>query len=431
MKQAKKFAAINFNNSIDMLVLPMNRAALGYIAEKSEYTTFDSSSTRLALFNTDGEDSKWNALRRFSKPVSRFSTIYSAIIEMADNDNTYIRMNDCEMQISPRLWDYLLHKTNLKWIEENDKLYMIADESIIPEGLVESYVNKNKLVEKDNIDKIYGDDSILRYHYSEYHPEISKQFTRYMDKSQDAVNFGFEAEKVDTKYVNEGIALKLSHDTGFKKELDGSLGSDGFELISPVLPLFNQGIIDECIEPVKNMLNAATNNSCGGHFNISKNGTHSMDLLKKIKGSLPLLYIMYEKRLSNRYCEVKPFSTYLRRPNKYSACYLKSKDIVEIRLFPAIKNNRILQNRIELMRMIMSELYGLSAMKVLLKLADPSSNLHNFVLNILDGDIQKMKEKIVTFRYYSEKYGCGKISLPTLKKVNKMMNAEIFYIPEN
>lgn len=438
-KQSKKFAVLNVENSGDVLVMPLNMSAYHHIVEMTRDRWQDGNGDgdvfeykALNVFNTDYEGTKWEALRRMGKPYRkhRYASIITAAMENTYYDSSaYLRLMDGDVKITSRFFDYIINKTKLKYITEGNNTFIVADDSLIPEGLTESYINKKKLVNKDEITEIYGDISNMRYH-SQYHPEIEKQFTKFMDDSEGAVNFGFEAEKVDEDYVEKGIALQISHETGFKKELDGSLGSEGYELISPVLPLYNQELINDAIKPVADLLNAKTNNSCGGHFNISKNGVQSRDILKKIKGSLPLFYMMYEKRLDNRYCEAKNFAQYLRRPTKYSALYVKSTNILEIRLFPAIKNTRILQNRIELMRIIMGELYGLSAIKVVLKLADPSSSLHKYMLNILGGDMDKLVEKIQKFNAYSIRYGCGKISIPTMKKVNKLLNRQVFTFPE-
>ena len=434
-KQSKKFAVLNVENSRDVIVLPMNMAACDYLMkqrpcdETGDYGT-EEPYKALNVFNTDYEGDAWKPLRRMSRAKSRFASVVTGIWERTFyNSDRYIRMIDGDVKITSNFFNYLINRTNVKYVDEIYGSYIIADDSMIPEGLTESYINAKKLVGKGNIEEIYGDTATMRYHAS-YHPEIEKQFTKFMDSSEGAVNFGFEAEKVDSAFAEKGIALKLSHETGFKKELDGSLGYDGFELISPILPLYKQDVINTSIEPVKDMLNAATNNSCGGHFNISKVGTLSNDILKKIKGSLPLLYMMYEKRLTNRYCEAKKFSSYLRKPTKYSACYLKNSNILEIRLFPAIKNTRVLQNRIDMMRIVMGELYGLSAMKVIIKLADPSSKIHKHVLNILDGDKDKLAEKILLFSKYATAYSCGKISDNSKKKVNKLFGRDLFYIPE-
>lgn len=427
----RKFAVINCNRSSDKVVLPMNQNAMHHILSLNNQELTDMSFQHLNLFTLSyyDNDEKFTSIRRMSKS-KRYSDTITIRLDSSYESNKYLRMVDCNVKVTNRFFETIIQRTNLKWIQEGDDRFILVDDSLIPQGLTESFISKNKLVKKDSILEVYGDTSILSYHYSQWHPEVEKQFTKFMDKSEGAVNFGFEAEKIDSDYCEEGIAMKLAHETGFKKEYDGSLGSDGFELISPILPLFNQQVIDESINPVKYLLDAQSNEKCGGHFNISKNGTSSREILKSIKGSLPILYMMYEKRLDNRYCQVKKFSAYLRNPQKYSACYLKNSNVLEIRLFPAIKNESVLQNRINLTRMMMHELYGKSAIKVLIELANPTSNLHNFILNtILNGSKEKLVQKLIKFAMHSERYGCGKISLPTKKKVNKLMQCEVFHIP--
>jgi len=429
-KSTRKFAVINRQRSNDKFILPMNLDALRHILSLDSEVGEDICLEQINIGYSSSDSYK--PLLRMAK-----NTRWTDVLTVRNRENysyygsyRYMRLIDVDVKITERLFEWMQSYTNLKWIEEDNKQFILVDESMIPEGMTESFVKKNKLVGKDDTQEIYGDASIMSYHYSQWHPEVEKQFTKLMDSTEGAVNFGFEAEKVHEELAEDGIAMKLAHETGYKKEYDGSLGSEGFELISPVLPLFNQQVIDESISPVRELLNADTNDRCGGHINISKNGFNSRDILKAVKGSLPILYMIYEKRMGNRYCEAKKFSTYLRRPQKYSACYLKNNSILEVRLFPAIKNTSVLQNRIELMRMIMGELYGKSAIKVLLELANPTTNLHNFILNrLLNGSRDKMINKIKMFVDLSERYGCGKISMPTKKKINKLMQSEIFNIP--
>jgi len=429
-KSTRKFAVINRQRSNDKFILPMNANALKHMMSLDGAETEDFCLDMFTI-GYNSSDTYKSILRMAN--TTRWSDVYT--VRNRENyeyfsNFRYMRLIDTDVKITTRFFDHMISYTNLKWIEEDNKQFILVDESMIPEGMTESFVRKNKLVSKDDTQEIYGDASIMSYHYSQWHPEVEKQFTKLMDKTEGAVNFGFEAEKVHEELAENGIAMRLAHETGYKKEYDGSLGSEGFELISPILPLFNQQVIDESIAPVTELLNADTNDRCGGHFNISKNGFKSRDILKAVKGSVPLLYMIYEKRMTNRFCEAKNFSTYLRSPRKYSACYLKNDNILEIRLFPAIKNTSILQNRIELMRMIMGELYGKSSMKVLIELSNPTTNLHSFVLNrLLNGNRNKLVNKIKMFVNLSERYGCGKISLPTKKKINKLMQEQIFDIP--
>jgi hypothetical protein len=440
-KLVRKFAVINCTGTDrKKILLPMNESAFNHMLSlRNDTYNSEDENCRLALSTISGGWSE-QSVRENYKSLVRMSgmntNVYGHELRSFCVDNSswsncqYLRLIDKDVKVTSGFFDFLVERTNLKFLEEGNKKFVIVDDSIIPEGLTESFVEKGKLVKKDCMTEIYGDRAILRYHHSHWHPEIEKQFTKFMDKSPEAVNFGFEAEKSSSEFREEGIAMKLAHETGFKKEEDGSLGEYGFELISPILPLYNQQVIDECIAPVTDFLNAGTSDRCGGHFNISMNGIESRDILKGIKGSLPILYSIYEKRIGNSYCPVRNFSTYLRRRDKYQACYLKNMNVLEIRLFPAIKNVKVLQNRIELMRMVMGNLYGKTAMKVLLELANPTTNIHNFLLNVvLNGDVAKFTEKLRLFAKYSEQYGCGKISLACKKKVNKLMQDVVFHIP--
>ena len=442
-KLVRKFAVINCTGSPSdskKILLPMNESAFNHILSLrgDEYDS-QNEECRLSLSTIFGGWSHDTPRKNFESLVRMTglkTARYGAELRSFGIDSCsysrgeYLRMIDKDVKVSRGFFDFVIERTNLKFIQENDKKFILVDESLIPEGLSESFIEKGKLVKKDCTTEIYGDRAILRYHHSNWHPEIEKQFTKFMDKNPEAVNFGFEAEKSSSEFREQGIAMQLAHSTGFKKEEDGSLGEYGFELISPILPLYNQQVIDECIAPVTDYLNADTSDRCGGHFNISMNGVESRDILKKIKGSLPILYSIYEKRIDNRFCPVRNFTTYLRRRDKYQACYLKNRDVLEIRLFPAIKNTKILQNRIELMRMIMGNLYGKTAMKVLLELANPTTNIHNLLLNVVfNGDVAKFTEKLRLFVKYSEQFGCGKISIACKKKVNKLMQVQVFNIP--
>jgi len=433
MKSSRKFAVLSSNGY--KLVLPMNQASVTHLKENLleegavNYTRFGYTNLR----HIDTPASK--SLLRMAK-YTRFSydSYYTAspLSESYDSyDGAILRILDTDVQISHSFYDFLRGRMKLKFTHENGNRIIIADDSLIPESLTESFVNRGLLVDKTDEREIYGNMNIASYHFNGWHPEIEKQFTKFMDKSDNAWNFGFEAEKVDEELADDGNALKIAHLTGFKKEYDGSLGSEGFELISPILPLNNQQVIDTAIAPVSEMLNASTNDSCGGHINLSNNNMSSRSILKGIKGSLPILYSFYEKRLTNRYCPAKPFSSYLRRPTKYSAAYLKTGTILELRLFPAIKNKRILQNRIEMLRLMTGEMFGKTANRIIVEMATPTTSIHRLLMEkLLDNSKEKMIQKLRMFKANAEKYGCGKVSVAAMKKINKLMNFDVFVIPQ-
>ena len=431
MKSLRKFAVLQGHRQSRKVILPLNQSAVNYIQSITEDAQGE------LTFDYENVAYMDNVLRAKFRRLAK-ENCYGASIYMAKPSNRYgnyiyrkLRLLDCEIRITDNMFQFLTENGfGLKFITDNDGAQVVlADESLIPQDMTESMVRRGKLVKKDDECEIYGTSNIVSYHYSGWHPEIEKQFVKFMDKTPNAWNFGFEAEKMDSDYAETGNAIKLAHTTGYKKEYDGSLGSDGFELISPILPLFNQQVIDESIVPVADLLSANTDEKCGGHINLSNNSITSRDILKGIKGSIPLLYSLYDKRMNNRYCQAKKFGTYLRNPSKYSALYLKNQSVLEIRLFPAIKNKKVLQNRIELLRIMTSELFGKTASRVIVEMATPTSQLHNLLLNkIFDGNMDKLVEKLRWFKRNAENFGCGKVSNAAMKKVNKLTGRDVFTI---
>lgn len=431
MKSSRKFAVLQGNRQSRKVILPLNQSAVNYIQSITEETqdelTFDYEN--VAYMDNDIR----SKFRRLAK-----ETYYGASIYLAKPSSRYgnyiyrkLRLLDCDIRITDNMFQFLTENGfGLKFITDNDGAQVVfADESLIPQDMTESMVRRGKLVQKNDECEIYGTSSIVSYHFSGWHPEIEKQFLKFMDKTPNAWNFGFEAEKMDSHYAETGNAIKLAHTTGYKKEYDGSLGSDGFELISPILPLFNQQVIDESIYPVADLLNADTDDKCGGHINLSNNSITSREILKGIKGSVPLLYSLYDKRMNNRYCQAKKFGTYLRNPSKYSALYVKNSSVLEIRLFPAIKNKKVLQNRIDLLRILTSEMFGKTPSRVIVEMATPTSQLHRLLLNqIFDGNFNKLVEKLRMFKRNAENFGCGKVSTAAMKKVNKLTRRDVFTI---
>jgi len=431
MKSSRKFAVLQGNRQSRKVILPLNQSAVNYIQsiteESQDELIFDYEN--VAYMDIDLRAK----FRRFAKETSYGASIYIAKISSRYNNFIYrkLRLLDCDIRITDNMFQFLTENGfGLKFITDNDGANVIfADESIIPQDMTESMVRRGKLVKKGDECEIYGTSSIVSYHFNGWHPEIEKQFLKFMDKTPNAWNFGFEAEKMDVDYAEIGNAVKLAHTTGFKKEYDGSLGSDGFELISPILPLFNQQVINDAIAPVSDLLSASTDDKCGGHINLSNNSMTSREIIKGLKGSIPLLYSLYDKRVNNRYCQVKKFGTYLRNPSKYSALYLKNSSVLEVRLFPAIKNRKVLQNRIDLLRIMTTEMFGKTPSRVIVEMATPTSQLHRFLLNVIfDGSLDKLVEKLRMFKRNAENFGCGSVSLAAMKKVNKLTRRDVFII---
>ena len=439
VKQPRKFSVLSSTDDRYKFVLPLDTFSNTYI-QKNVVKTMQGMDTLPVGVVYDYETRYAQTTDEEFKPIVRLAKAKRGRIMVPQLYTNYgsasryrLQLNDAEIQVSSSLFDLLVNEFGLKYyIDEkrmqggyNVKVILVTDD-MISSDLTESLVQVGRLVKVTNENEIWGTDTLLGYHYSAWHPKIASSFTKYMDKTTGAVNFGFEAEKQDQAFRDRDNAIKLAFNTGFKKERDGSLGEGGFELISPVLPLNNDAVINEVLAPVRDILDAGTTDKCGGHINVSIVGQTSKEILKKVKGSLPIFYSIYEKRLNNTYCGAQQFSTYLRSPRKYQSFYLKSQDILEFRIFPAIKNNTILKNRIDLMRIVFNELYGKTHNKVILEMATKNTNLYNFMLNVVcNGDMDKFKTKFKSFITLSAKYKCGIVTLHTIKKVEKLMDMSI------
>lgn len=439
VKQARKFSVLTSTDDRQKFVLPMDSFSNMYIQSNVVHTCKDTDSvSETAVYDYEtryahNQNESFKNIFRLARATRGRVAVPQLYSSLSDGSRNRLQLNDKEIHISSSLFDLLVTDFGMKYFvddirnQDGYKLRVIViSDDMISADLTESLVEVGRLVKVTEETQIWGTDTLLGYHYSAWHPKIATNFTKYMDKTIGAINFGFEAEKQDYDFRDRDNAIKLAFNTGFKKERDGSLGDGGFELISPVLPLNNDAVINEVLAPVRDILDAGTTDKCGGHINVSINGQSSKDILKKVKGSLPIFYSIYEKRLSNTYCGAYPFSTYLRSPRKYQSFYLKNNDILEFRIFPAIKNNTILKNRIDLMRIVLNELYGKTHNKVILDMATKNSNLYKFMLNVVcNGDMDKFKTKFKSFITLSAKYKCGIVTLHTIKKVEKLMNMSI------
>jgi hypothetical protein len=269
-------------------------------------------------------------------------------------------------------------------------------------------------------DSFYGDETLMEYHDRRLRNSIDTRGERDIPKfiqDGDEVLIGVEVEKVDAALQRDILSFKLYQETGWRKEIDGSLiNQGGYELVSPVLPLFDSARIERACSPVRKYINAQSDASCGGHFNISKKGVDSRTFLKGMKGFVPILYALYENRLNNRFCRARNWNHYFQNIDKYSAFYLKSSNIVEIRLFPRITNYNVMMWRIKLMQLLMQD-YGRNLNQFVLKMSATESALYRLLRSQYTH--QRIAEKLRMVDKYSEMYNCGTISNSVRDKVNK------------
>lgn len=274
----------------------------------------------------------------------------------------------------------------------------------------------------------YGNEKTLRYHT---HAEriTAKNRLKTFHTDADDVLMGLEVEKVDYRLRDKGEAWELLEQTAWCKEEDGSLGSDGYELVSPILPLFNRDKINEAISPVREWINGDSNESCGGHITLSKKGVTTENFLESMKQYAPILYGLYPKRLDNRYCRAKQWSKYFQYPEKYSAFFVKDGmgregGRVEIRLFSRVRNEENLLWRIELLQLCVND--GGTLNQFAQRIGCPESVFYkHFAKQYSHEGIGK---KLRLIDEYSKKFGTHRngISPSVKKRINNTMGYAVF-----
>lgn len=261
-------------------------------------------------------------------------------------------------------------------------------------------------------DNFYGDTTLFNYHQSISYTD--GRVPEYVNENDEFI-VGIEVEKVDRRFQRDAPVFELLQTTGWRKESDGSLGDGGYEMVSPKLPLLDMNRIIKACEPVKKYINAQSDSSCGGHINVSRKGYSSRDLLKGMKGFVPIIYALYENRLTNRYCQAKKWMQYFNYRDKYTAFYLKNETICEIRLFSRVTNYTTLQWRIKLLQTLFGD-YGKNLNQFVLKMSNRESSLYQLLSEQYTHE--KIAKKITLVDELSRRYGCGKISKSVRTKVN-------------
>jgi hypothetical protein len=273
-----------------------------------------------------------------------------------------------------------------------------------------------------NCSEFYGNDKVLSYHTAQRN--IDKTRLKKYHNDSDEWLVGVEVEKVDWRMRDEGSAWEILSTTGWSKEVDGSLGSEGYELVSPILPLFDNNRLESAMVDVKKYINAQSNSDCGGHINISRKNVESSDLLESFKQFAPIIYSLYPKRLTNRFCKAKQWSKYFTYPEKYSAFHIKQNGVVEIRLFSRVTNIDALRWRLELLRLLITDGGNLNQLSQ--KIGCQESVLYKHFRKQYSHE--KIGEKLMLIDKYAKMYGTHRngISASVKTRINNTMSFDVF-----
>lgn len=309
-----------------------------------------------------------------------------------DWDELYAYQSECEYGYINRREEGYFYRDDSDWICCDDVYYRNTDVAAYNDVYYYESVNEYRHIDDAPDDNDEDDDTYLaQYHSGDRAWRVD---------SNTAWTMGFEVEKEDRDVRRSCYHNDLPHN--WTKEKDSSLSdSSGFELISPVYNLFDN--LHEQDIAASNLLrshiNAKHSKSCGGHIHIGSKLYTTEQVFEGVSSFLPILYALYESRISVNYCKAKKKHEYLNR-DKYSAVYVRD-TTVEFRIFPAVKSVDNLKWRIDLLR-IMVRNFGKSERDVLTMLCDRKSLLHEHLLKVINAD--KMLQKVALFVKYSSIY---------------------------
>jgi hypothetical protein len=162
------------------------------------------------------------------------------------------------------------------------------------------------------------------------------------------IKIGFEIEKEDSGFSN----FTNIREIGWDAEKDGSLNSNGFELVSAIYDLEDLTQLKEDTEQIEDYLRADYSRNCGGHINVSIQDKSNREVFNLIRGFVPLIYAMYYGRLDNRFATAKKINE-LGGYNRYDAFnFTKNSGILEFRIFSAVRTKEQLIWRAEFMALM-------------------------------------------------------------------------------
>ena len=171
---------------------------------------------------------------------------------------------------------------------------------------------------------------------------------------------GFEVEKEDREARNRCAWASSNLGNGWIVERDSSLDSrTGFEAVSPVFNLLDTKTMFDEFDRLDWVMNSGYSRRCGGHITISRRGVTAVDLIDKLAPFIPLLFSLYEGRLSTDYGGIQNKDEMKRGSRRaiYNCNFgTLPKDAVELRIFSAVSTLESIKFRTKLVQWIVKQI---------------------------------------------------------------------------
>jgi hypothetical protein len=171
---------------------------------------------------------------------------------------------------------------------------------------------------------------------------------------------GFEVEKEDQEMRNRCAWANSNLGNGWVVERDSSLDHrTGFEVVSPVFNLLDTKTMFDEFDRLDWVMNSGHSRRCGGHITISRRGVTAVELIDKLSPFIPLLFSLYEGRLSTDYGGIQNKDEMKRGSRKaiYNCNFgTLPKDAVELRIFSAVSTLESIKFRTKLVQWIVKHI---------------------------------------------------------------------------
>jgi hypothetical protein len=366
-------------------------------------------------------DGKWY----LSEDIVEVSNEYGG--GLAYIGDTNIDIHGCIFR-SADSWKYQLHYS------DKEDGYVSSDWDDVYYGVYDNYGSTGYFISDEAVytydtDRWFYSEDVARANGCRYSSSEGEWYQRRAQRNADyheldrlsspdfdaaVFTVGFEIEKED----EDGYDItyeQLYKRTKWIKEEDGSLGSYGYELVSPRMDLYGS-FLEESLndDEIVTLINGDYSDSCGGHIHIASTKYSNAQLFEGLSGFYPLLYAMYESRVYKNYSKAQKKHEYYRYQRTVAVNL--NDYTVELRIFPAVKSVSNILWRRDLLR-IMCDNINADEVKVLKMMCNTNSKLYKHLRKIFTQET--IIQKISKFIQYADDFSNKKIEFPT-KNVEEM-----------
>ena len=248
--------------------------------------------------------------------------------------------------------------------------------------------------ERRAIERIENAPYVADYHEGTRHGE---QRPSYVGKDT-LFSIGFEVEKEDYDVKSSINNVKFNMATGWDKERDGSLNSDGYEIVSPTYDLYDDRLDQDLkIDALREHIDGDYSKRCGGHIHLGAVGMTGRTFFDRFAPWLPLMYAVYVGRINGEHCKVKKNDDLKFSSDKYQSVRLFDNRI-ELRIPSAVSDTTNLLWRRDLLRIICDNLDA-TPLRIVSMLTDKRSRLYKHMSKVYEP--KRMQEKLQLYVYFA------------------------------